>query len=233
MRRAPLLLGIAALAALLLLVAPAYAMSNGAPRLECTQCHVDAAQHPAQFVVEGLPSKVEPGKVYKLIIKITKGPESKGAAYGGFAMIATAGKFIIVDPKDTFATTFVENGTKYEGVTHTKAGSLKKEWVVEWKAPQSCNGPIKFIVSVIAANGDGSPMGDWYAYKVITVQCAAAAKPKVTTTTVVETVTTTTVITSTSYTTITKTVSNPGLAVGVAIAIFVIVVAGYLIATRK
>ena len=234
MKRLHLLIAFAALAALLAFTAPAYAMSNGAPRLNCAQCHVGADQHPAEFVVEGLPKTVEPGKTYKIVIKITKGPESKGAAYGGFAIVATAGKFIIVDEKDTFKTTFTEGGKQYEGVTHTKEGSLKREWVVEWQAPSDCTGPIKFMISVLAANGDSSPMGDWYAHKEITVECAGAKPtPTVTTTTIVETVTTTTVVTSTSYTTITKEVRNPVLAGAVAVAIFVIVVAGYMLATRK
>ena len=230
LRVAPIL---AAIAALALLAMPAFAMSNGAPQLNCVVCHQGAQNHPVKFVVEGLPKVAEPGKLYKLVIKILNGPPSKGAAYGGFALLATAGKLVVLDPKDTFITTMMINGTQYKVITHTKAGSMKREWVVGWQAPTTCNGPIKIIVSVIAANGDGSPMGDWYGHKVFVVQCGGAAKPTTTTTVITETVTTTTVITTTVYTTSYVTQHNPALAVGVAIAIFVIVVAGYALATRK
>jgi len=206
----------------------AVAMSNGAPQLNCLQCHQDAKNNPAEFVVEGLPDKVEPGKEYKITIKITKGPESKGAAYGGFAVSVSAGELVVIDKDNTFIAT-TPTGEKL--LTHTKAGSMKREWTFAWKAPQNCDGPITFKISVIAANGDGSPFGDGYAIKEITVECAGAAKPTTTTTTVVETVTKTTVTESTSYTTIQR--SNPGLALGVAVLIFLVVVGGYLLLARK
>ena len=208
----------------------AAAMSNGAPRLECTQCHADAKNRPAEFVIEGLPQKVEPGKTYKITIKITKGPKSLGAAYGGFAMAASAGKFQPIDQNTLIAKT----PTGQEFITHSKAGSMKREWTFEWQAPQSCNGEIKFEVSVIAANGDGSPVGDAYAHKVIIVKCGAAqpAKPKTTTTVVTSTVTKTEV-TSTTVSVATVEKSNAGLAVGVAVLIFLVVVGGYLLFARK
>jgi hypothetical protein len=67
----------------------AEAMSNGAPELDCVKCHLGADKNPADFVVEGLPEQYEPGKTYKITVKITKGPDcSGGAACGGFAAAA-------------------------------------------------------------------------------------------------------------------------------------------------
>lgn len=207
----------------------AAAMSNGAPQLNCIQCHVDAKNNPAEFTIEGLPQKVEPGKEYKITIKITKGPKSLGNAYGGFAVAVSAGQLIVTDKKNTFIAK-TPTGTF---ITHTKAGSMKREWTFAWKAPSSCNGPITFEISVIAANGDGSFNGDAYGHKVIKVECAGGAggaggqaKPTTTTSTTVVTKTKT-IVTETISTTTTKT-SSAGLAVGVAILIFIVVVAGYL-----
>ncbi len=217
--------------ALVAMLPAAAAMSNGAPQLNCVACHVGADKNPVDFVIEGLPKVVEPGKEYKITIKITKGPESKGAAYGGFAVAASAGKLVVTDQKDTFITTVTVNGQQVPVITHTKEGSMKREWTFAWVAPKDCKGPIKFEIAVLAANGDGSPMGDAYAHKVIEVECKAAT-PTPTTTTIVTT--TTKVVTTTTPVTLTTTeqVSNPALAAGVAVAIFVIVVGLYMVATR-
>ncbi len=204
----------------------AAAMSNGAPDLHCTKCHIGASK--ADFIVEGLPKKYEPGKVYKITIKITKGPSCKGgAACGGFAFWASAGKVIAIDKKHTFVTTVA--GKTF--ITHTKAGSLLREWTIEWQAPRKPE-PVKVVISVIAANGDASPVGDAFAMKEFVILPAVSTPTStttVTTTTTVITTTTTKVLT----TTIVKTSKDPTLAAIVAIVIFIIVVGGYLAVARK
>ncbi len=208
----------------------ASAMSNGAPQLNCLQCHQDAKNRPAEFVVEGVPQKAEPGKEYKITVKITKGPKSKGAAYGGFAVEATAGQLVVLDKDNTFIST-TPTGEKL--LTHTKQGSMKREWSFAWKAPEKCSGPITLKISVIAANGDGSPFGDAYGHKEFKIECSGAkpSAPATTTKTVVETTTKTVVTETTSYTTIQK--SGAGLALGIAVLIFLVVVGGYLLLARK
>jgi hypothetical protein len=208
----------------------ASAMSNGAPQLDCTQCHQDAKNRPAEFVVQGLPEKVEPGKEYKITIKITKAPESKGAAYGGFAAAVSAGQLVVVDKQNTFIT---KTPTGQVLITHTKDGSMKREWTIGWKAPEKCSGTITFEISVIGANGDGSPFGDAYGYKTVELKCGGAKpSPTVTTTTIVETKTKTLVTTTPVGTTVIEK-SNPGLAIGVAVLIFLLVVGGYLLFAGK
>ena len=205
-------------------VKPAAAMSNGAPRLDCTQCHQDAKNRPAEVEITGVPQKAEPGKEYKITIKIVKGPKSAGAAYGGFAFWASAGKLIVVDEKNTFETNTPDGPI----ITHTKDGSMKREWTVAWKAPDKCTGPIKLVFSVIAANGDGTFNGDAYARKEFIVQCAGggaggAAGGQATTSTKIMTSPVTTIMEH-----------NTGLAFGVAVLIFVVFVAGYILfAARK
>jgi len=214
----------------------AKSMSNGAPALNCAQCHQGAQNRPVKFVIEGLPSngKYEPGKTYKITIKITEGPKcNPSVACGGFAFYASAGKIIVTDKKDTFIST-LPDGKKI--ITHTKAGSKKREWSFEWQAPSTPE-KVTIIVSVLAANGDGSFNGDAFAQKTIVLEPAGGAttsKPSPTTTviktTTVKTVTSTTPVTTTvGY----KTSHNTGVAVGVAILIFLVVVGGYLLYARK
>jgi len=225
----------------------ARAMSNGAPALNCLQCHMGADKNPAQFVVEGLPSEYEPGKTYKITVKITKGPDcGGGAACGGFAVAVSAGQLKVVDSKHTFIST-LPTGQKI--LTHSKEGSKLRQWTFEWVAP-SKPAPVRFEVSVIAANGDGSFNGDAYAHKTITIKpltvTAAPTTPKTTspsptvttttiTTTITKLITETITTTTTSYSTIvsTKTQHSPGVAATVAALIFIIIVGAYLAATRR
>ncbi len=216
----------------------AKSMSNGAPALNCAQCHPGSQNRPVKFVIEGLPSngKYEPGKTYKITIKITEGPKcNPSVACGGFAFYASAGKLIITDKKDTF----IANAGGKTIVTHTKDGSKKREWTFEWQAPTKPE-KVTIIVSVLAANGDGSFNGDAFAQKTIVLEPATGgaatttSKPSPTTTvittTTVKTTTTTSVVTTTvGY----ETTHNTGVAVGVAILIFLVVVGGYLLYARK
>ncbi len=144
----------------------ALAMSNGAPALDCSQCHIGAAQHPAKFKVIGLPKYYEPGKVYNITIEITKGPPCKGGvACGGFAVSVNGGKLIVTDPKDTFITTDIFG---HEILTHTSQGSHLRKWSFAWKAPSKPK-PVTFSIAVNAVNGDGSNMGDSYAFTQVVV----------------------------------------------------------------
>ncbi|UXD22218.1 hypothetical protein IPA_02670 [Ignicoccus pacificus DSM 13166] len=191
-----------------ILAATVFAMSNGAPTLTCTQCHMGAAQHPAQFKVIGLPKEYVPGKAYKITIEITKGPDcTGGVACGGFAVSVSAGKLKVIDPKDTFISTDMMTGKPI--ITHTKEGSLKREWTFEWIAPKKPV-PVTFNIAVIAANGDGSPMGDWYASKIITIQPAVMQTSTSTTTTAGACAPTTVTVTKTVTVTVTTTVTVTG-----------------------
>jgi hypothetical protein len=216
----------------------ATAMSNGAPAMNCAQCHVGADKRPADFTVEGLPEKYEPGKTYKITIKITKGPDcNPSVSCGGFAVKVSAGQIIVTDDKDTFIAQVPEGKI----LTHTKEGSKKREWSFEWKAPSTPQ-PVTFEISVLAANGDGSFNGDAYAHKVFKIQPATGAggagsgttspKPIVTTTTKVVEETTTTIVPGETTTEVKET-HNTALAITVAILLFILGVAAYLLATKK
>ncbi|ALU12692.1 hypothetical protein EYM_06515 [Ignicoccus islandicus DSM 13165] len=162
---------------LILIPSLAFAMSNGAPALECSQCHMDAKPLSSNnIVVEGLIEKdgkyyYEPGKFYKLKIKIVNVPNCTEAMVhcGGFAFSASAGKVKVVDHEHTFLTSVFDLGLggMVEYVTHTEKGSLvrSRAWEVSWKAPEK---PVVvgFRVASIVANGDASPNGDMYGVKI-------------------------------------------------------------------
>ncbi|NPA84884.1 MAG: hypothetical protein GXO07_02630 [Crenarchaeota archaeon] len=146
----------------------ALAMSNGAPTLSCTQCHVDAKPiPPGNLVVEGLPKFFKPGAVYNVTVRILDmNPCTPAmAGCGGFAVHPSAGKLIVIDPHNTM---LAHNPVDGEYITHTEAGHMKREWRFEWRAPTE-HKPVKFKVASIAANGDATPFGDHYGAKVITV----------------------------------------------------------------
>ncbi len=191
----------------LFLAAAVFAMSNGAPTLACTQCHVGASQHPAQIKIIGLPKHYVPGKAYKITIEVTNGPDcTGGAACGGFAASVSAGQLKVIDPKDTFITNDMMTGKPI--ITHTKAGSMLRKWTFEWIAPEKPE-PVTFRVAVIAANGDGTFMGDWFGSKTIVLTPATAATNTTTTSAGVCTPTTVTV-TKTVTVTVTTTVTVMG-----------------------
>ncbi len=202
----------------------AEAMSNGAPQLQCVQCHTDAANNPADFTVEGIPETYEPGKEYEITVKITKGPDcSQGVACGGFAVEVTGGELEVIDEKNTFIAT---TATGEKLLTHTKEGSMLREWKFKWKAPETPT-EVTFKIAVIAANGDGSFNGDAYGYKEVTVKPAAAGPQVVT---ITETITKTTYIRTPTATVIEY---DAGFAAGVAAAIFIIVVLAYIFIARR
>ncbi len=143
-------------------------------------------------------------------------------------MEVDAGELVVIDEKNTFIST-TPTGEKL--LTHTKDGSLLREWSFEWKAPEDAT-PVTFKISVIAANGDGSFNGDAYAHKEITIKPTEKPKPTpIVTTKVVTGEKTVTVLTTAPAGTVTE--RNPALAITVAIVLFIVAATGYLVLTRK
>jgi len=156
-----------ALLAALTLIVVTFAMSNGAPTLSCTQCHVDAkAIPPKDLVVEGIPKYYEPGKIYNITVKILDvnpcNPEVM-AGCGGFAVHPSAGELVQTDKVNTI---IAHNPVDGVYITHSERGHMKREWRFAWKAPSKPQ-PVEFKVAALAANGDATPFGDYYGAKVI------------------------------------------------------------------
>ena len=205
------------------------AMSSGAPQMECSQCHVGSEAKEIEVSIEGLPEEYEPGKTYTFKVMILKGPIcEEGSSCGGFAAISTAGTLKPADTVKAFETT-IDGET---GITHTKEGSLQREWELVWVAPEDGEAVIK--ISVIAADGDGSFNNDAYTFKEIILK----PKPKPTPTTTIETrtITTTELVTRTTEETTTEVVeegANPAVVAGIAVVFFLVGFGGYLAFSRR
>lgn len=127
---------------------------NGAT---CVSCHTLA---PAPFtppeanaVLEGLPEGWMPGKTYALTVRVEGGPDALPAPQprGGFEMATSGGAFGI--PAEFQEQLRLVEPTE---VTYLPAGTLLREWKVEWTAPGLAiePAPVQFWLAVLAANGN-------------------------------------------------------------------------------
>ncbi|WP_075049224.1 choice-of-anchor V domain-containing protein [Ignicoccus islandicus] len=164
-----------------------FAMSNGAPSLTCTQCHVDAkGLPPNKIIIKGLPEKggkyyYVPGKAYKLTIEIEHQCTPAMSNCAGFAFTVSSGELKVIDPENTFLTQAFDftTGQTIAFVTHTKEGAQVNKWVVEWIAPNDAK-PVQLKVAALAANGDGAPTGDAYGVKIVNAVPMQAEQPTTT-----------------------------------------------------
>ncbi len=130
----------------------ASAHTNGAPSLECDNCHFGAEDKIVEVIVEGLPKEFQPNKTYTVKISIKSDNESYGDNQGGFAVTASAGQLIVIDKVNTQ----LSNGF----ITHTNEGSKTREWKFAWKAPSKKIEQVDISIMAVAANGDYSPNMD-------------------------------------------------------------------------
>ncbi len=125
------------------------AHSGGAPGFDCVDCHTGAEDKSIEINLLGAPKNYTPGKEYLITIEIKSDNESIGENQGGFAVLASGGKIIVVDKINT---QLLE-----EYLTHTKEGSKYRVWKFKWKAPLKATGDVTLSVMGVAANGDFSP----------------------------------------------------------------------------
>jgi hypothetical protein len=123
---------------------------QGAAKRGCTDfatgCHRAEADPAVMYSISGVPEKYEPGKTYTLHIAL-QGPPSEGENQGGFALTASAGELSVpAGAKDVQ----VNNNE----ATHTADGNKKREWEVEWTAPEKGAGDVLFYGAVNAVNGN-------------------------------------------------------------------------------
>lgn len=123
--------------------------NNSAPNFECILCH--EGEGSSEVIIEGLPKKYIPDKIYKMTLIVKGDVESLGDNAGGFAIEASAGELIPVDKKNTQLSDGI--------LTHTKEGSALRKWVFGWKAPHEKK-EVTLSVMAVAANGDFSATGD-------------------------------------------------------------------------
>lgn len=151
---------------------------TGAPALgteaaegNCTSCHNSFAINPdssGTLVLQGVPSRYEPGNTYTLTIRLSHTDAS--VIRWGFQMTAIAmgdgtgaGEFIATDAATTMVLpamsgtrSYIEHGYGGTGIGQSGGNS----WTFDWKAPATDVGRIGFFAASNAANADGSNQGD-------------------------------------------------------------------------
>ncbi len=134
--------------------------SNGAPSLECDECHSGGEDKEVKILLSGLPTDYAPNKSYEIKIRIESDLVSEGEYQGGFALTVSDGKIVVIDRRNTQIS---------EGyLTHTMDGSRLREWKFKWIAPSS--GEVEFSIMGVAANGDYSPSGDAIGVETVKVK---------------------------------------------------------------
>jgi len=145
---------------------PPPAFTGGFGEQSCHACHFSAEpnQFPGRLSIDGLPETYAAGEVYPLRVALTR----PRMARGGFQMAARfedgasqAGSFR-PGPGEEVRLSVVTAG-EVEYVLQTGGGTVPvgaaAQWIVLWTAPEP-NGPIRFDVAALAADGDGSASGD-------------------------------------------------------------------------
>jgi hypothetical protein len=123
-----------------------------------------------------------PGKTYTLTLEVNQ----SSLVRFGFQMVAlknkdnkNVGVFTPIDGTRNQVTTGFGNLSDRKYITYTfKSTSTqtagKNTWTFNWTAPQTDEGPVTFYAAAIAANNDGSDLGDYcyttslmYVFKLI------------------------------------------------------------------
>ena len=111
-----------------------------------------------------VPETYIPNEVYTIVVNLSRAGQSRW----GFEMTALdadgarAGSF----KADDAANTQVSETDSKQYIQHTSIGTAQgtndtHSWEFEWTAPDADMGPITFYAAGNAANGDGSPAGDY------------------------------------------------------------------------
>lgn len=158
---------------------------SGRAGVTCLACHTVApvGHVEAEARLDGLPAAWDPGQAYPLAIAVLGGPQAMPAPapQGGFDLDVGAGRLAL--PAGT------EDKLRLVGdheATYRPAGTLQREWSVEWVAPglESYPAPVPMWLAVVSANGnhvvatntsDGGERFDSVAALQVSVPPSAAA----------------------------------------------------------
>ncbi len=132
----------------------------------------------AQVSILGLPAQYTPDQTYTLRIVLTGGPTAGSGgnnAEGGFNLNVSAGTLAPPGGPPRVQVNVWGNQS-----THTTQGNDQREWDVEWTAPGVGTGDVNFTVTALAADGDGSNVGDaWARFTVIVPEAGPVLPPTV------------------------------------------------------
>jgi hypothetical protein len=183
------LLSLPALAFMDILSNGAPAESTGAPaEANCTKsgCHYDSPANSGPGIsflsVSGSPASYVPNTTYTINTGISQANISRF----GFQLLAladrdssNAGTLAITDGGRTQIIPGFSNLANRSYMTYTYAGTAATgngtdQWSFNWTAPASDIGPVSFYLATIAANGDGTDMGDYCYLKKLSLPCSPA-----------------------------------------------------------
>lgn len=147
---------------------PDPAKTGGFGEMTCHQsgCHVSfdlnegRAKGMGDLVISGLPKQYEPGRLYSIKLAVTH-TESRG--YWGFQLAArvkeTGAQAGELKPIDGGTQIVHEKGIQY--IEHTLNGIAANTFDFIWVAPGSPAGEVIVHASGNAADGNGTPEGDY------------------------------------------------------------------------
>jgi hypothetical protein len=187
--------------------AVALARSNGSPasrsgaaatggvaaEASCTSCHGDFAVNSGGSVsVLGVPAFFRAGSTYRLTVhlastqtaalvsrdwgfQVTAVDSATGQGVGTFALVDAAQTKLVAGTGAYATRSYVDQasaGTKGDAVSPV-------EWLVDWTAPVTSPARVRFFVSGLAGDSDGSGAGDWvYTGTAAATDTTTAALPR-------------------------------------------------------
>ncbi len=159
---------------------PSPSFTNAPAEGNCTSCHIGAPLNGGggSIQITGLPAAYSLGQQ----IPVTVTASQDDAVVYGFQLTAidstgkTVGSFALPNespPRSQIISNVVEGNVR-QYVEHTIDGLLSQSfgtnsWTFIWTAPSGPTGQVVFYAAGNAANGDGSPSGDFIYTKSVSV----------------------------------------------------------------
>jgi hypothetical protein len=132
----------------------------------CTACHVgNAGSGSGSVSITGIPNAYTPGQTYPLTVMV----QQSGRQKFGFQLTTIdasnnrAGTLIPLSAETQLNPALGQGNRQY--IEHTSQGLLpnasnSRFWQIQWTAPATDIGAVRFFVAGNAANGDGLSTGD-------------------------------------------------------------------------
>ncbi len=143
---------------------PGYTGDFGEPN--CTACHTSFSLNTpgGTLTIGGVPAQYTPGQTYPITVTISRSGQRRWGFELAVRVVSSAtqaGTLTVTDSVNTQVKT--QNNIQY--IEHTQAGTqlgaAQGSWTFNWKAPDAAVGAIRFSAAGNAANGDGTPVGDY------------------------------------------------------------------------
>lgn len=165
---------------------PSPSFTNAPNEGNCTACHIGSAVNSGggSVQISGLPAVYSSGQS----IPVTVTTSQEDAVVYGFQLTAldqtgqSVGSFTLPaqSPAKMQIVNNIVNGDQREYLEHTVDGILgetfgSNSWTFTWTAPSDTTGEIVFYAAGNAANGNGSPSGDFIYTRSVSIQAAPSS----------------------------------------------------------